>query len=106
MKKQILLKPKQRLIHADLVQRLELNSNKVKKTKPSRLYLLKDAVLIVKQVKEPETLEQDMKAIFEAGNAGKKKQDLEYRNLIPVDFTECVSEADSKDGKNGGDNKF
>ncbi|KAJ3299991.1 hypothetical protein HK104_005484 [Borealophlyctis nickersoniae] len=100
----VILKPNQRLLIAETVDKVDLSTSSsgstVKRRRPMRLYLLKDAIIMVKVIKD--TVEPfDWIQLFEPGIKGGVKMPkpaLQYKDMWMREFVKVEEVKDLKDG--------
>ena len=94
----MILKKGQQLLIAETVEKVELGSGgTIKKRRPTRLYLLKDAIVIVKMLKDT-TEPFEWLSLFEPKQVKLPKAALQYKEMLIREFVEAEA-VDSKDGE-------
>ncbi|KAJ3043132.1 Serine/threonine-protein kinase 25 [Rhizophlyctis rosea] len=96
----MILKNKQQLLIAETVEKVDLGSGgSIKKRRPTRLYLLKDAIVIVKMLKE-QCEPFDWLSLFEPKPIKLPKPALQYKEMLIREFVEAeVVESKEGEGK-------
>ncbi|KAJ3052756.1 putative protein serine/threonine kinase [Rhizophlyctis rosea] len=93
----MILKKGQQLLIAETVDKVELGSGgTIKKRRPTRLYLLKDAIVIVKMLKDT-TEPFDWLSLFEPKQVRLPKPALQYKEMLIREFVEAEA-VGSKEG--------
>ncbi|KAJ3091577.1 putative protein serine/threonine kinase [Quaeritorhiza haematococci] len=98
----MILKRKQRLLFTDTVDKLHVTSNNtIRKRKPMRLYLLNDAILTAKVLREQSTEPFELDSLFDLSKSWKApKPQLQYRTIFVLDFVDVASIEDINELKN------
>ena len=101
----IILKPKQIYVSGGEVEKLNASVNNItgltiKNKKVAKIYLLKDAIIMVRVGKDYEDIQFNISELFDPVKLFKIKQSLQYRHLYSVEFADCIGLPDKEDSKN------